>query len=89
MIASASSGVSVLIDPLPRLTPLLDAAPACTNRVFAPLLSIRPMIALADPLPISEMVISEATPMMIPSVVRTDRKTFRLRARTAVRVVQA
>ena len=38
-IASASSGVSVLMLPLPRLTPLLDAAPAWTSSVLAPMLA--------------------------------------------------
>ena len=47
------------------------------------------VIAVADPLPISAIAISEATPMMMPSVVSTDRSTFRRSDRRAVWVVRA
>ena len=58
-IASASSGVSVLTLPLPRLTPLRDAAPAWTSDVVDPHLGEDLRIADQEPLPISAMAISE------------------------------
>ncbi len=75
--------------PLPRLTPLLDAAPAWTRSVLAPMFSRIFLIADADPLPISAIMMSDATPMMIPIVVRTERRTFRRSERIAIEAVRA
>ena len=56
--------------PLPRLTPLREAAPAWTRTFSTPVFLSIPRIARAEPLPISAIAISEATPMTMPRVVR-------------------
>src|SRR6187200_873021 len=53
------------------------------SRLFAPMLAIVLRIAVDEPWPISIMAITAATPMMMPSVVSTDRRTLRRRASTA------
>ncbi len=83
-----SSGVRVFLVPLPWLIPLLDAAPAWTRRLLTPVVSRTSLIAELDPWPISAMAMIDATPMMIPRVVRTDRRTFRRSDRSAVVVAR-
>ena len=68
---------------------MLDAAPAWTSKVLAPVVTSTCLIAVADPLPTSAIAISEATPMMMPRVVSTDRITLRRSERRAVTVVRA
>ena len=55
--------------PLPRLTPLRDAAPACTTMLSTPVLVKSRRIADQAPVPISAIASSDPTPMMMPSVV--------------------
>ena len=88
-MVSASSGVSVLMLPLPRLTPLRDAAPAWTTMLSTPVLVKSARIADQAPLPISAMASSDPTPMMMPSVVRAERMALRRSERMAVEVVRA
>ncbi len=88
-IVSASSGVRVLMLPLPRLTPFRDTAPAWTTMLSTPVLDKSVRIAVHAPLPISAMATSDPTPMMMPSVVSAERMTLRRSERRAVEVVRA
>ena len=88
-IASASSGVSVLMLPLPRLTPFRDAAPAWTTMLSTPVLVKSTRIADQAPVPISAIAKSDPTPMMIPSVVSAERRALRRSERSAVAEVRA
>src|SRR5262245_16131432 len=58
-----------------------------TNRLFAPRLWMLSATARFDPWPISTMAITAATPITMPSVVRAERRTFRLSASRATRTV--
>src|SRR5262245_37645965 len=55
------------------------------SRLLAPMLAMVCLTAVEDPWPISIMAITAATPMMIPRVVRAERRTFRRRPTTAMR----
>ena len=88
-MVSASSGVSVLMLPLPRLTPFREAAPAWITTLSTPVLVKSIRIADHAPLPISAIASSDPTPMMMPSVVSADRSTLRRSERKAVEVVRA
>ncbi len=87
MIASKSSGVSVMELPVPKLTPPDAAVPGSTISVLAPMLANESLIALADPAPISTIAITAATPITMPSVVSTARVMFRCSARRPVIMV--
>ena len=80
----ASSGVSVMMLPAPKLTPPLAAVPGMTSRLLAPMLAMVFWMAADEPLPISIMAMTAATPMMMPSVVSAARMMLRRRARNAV-----
>ena len=73
--------------PVPKLTPPLAAAPGRTRRLSAPMLAIVFWIMVLEPLPISVMAMTAATPMMTPRAVRADRILFRCSAPRAVRIV--
>ena len=79
-MASASSGVMVIMVPAPWLTPAMEAAAGKITRVLAPMLAMVRWMAMEAPLPISIMVITAATPMTMPRVVSTARMTLRRRA---------
>src|SRR5262249_40834193 len=87
-IASASSLVSVLTLPLPRLAALRDAAPAWTTMLSPPVLLSISRIAVHAPWPISAIAISDATPITMPSVVSADRREFLRSDRRAVDAVR-
>src|SRR5262249_17878790 len=87
-MASASWGVRVTTLPLPKETPPLEPVPGMTSRLLAPILAIVCFTAVEEPLPISIMVMTAPTPMMMPRVVNTDRMTLRRKARTAMRIVR-
>ena len=70
--------------PAPKDTPPLDAVPGRIMRLFAPMLAMVCWMAVDDPRPISIMAMTAATPMMMPSVVRAARMTFRRRPMRAV-----
>ncbi len=74
--------------PDPKLTPPLDAVPGKTARLLAPMLAMVFWIALDEPLPISIMAMTAATPMIMPSVVRAARRTLRRRPFSAVRNIR-
>jgi hypothetical protein len=83
-MASASSGVSVMTLPLPKLTPPLDAVPGWTRRLLAPMLLMVCWTAVEEPWPMFSMAMTAATPMMMPRAVSDDRITLRRSARRAV-----
>src|SRR5262245_6422595 len=83
-MAAASCGVRVLTEPLPNDTPPDDAVPGCTSRLLAPIDWMVLATAFFDPWPMPTMAMTAATPMMMPSVVRAERMTLRLRAFRAV-----
>ena len=66
----------VLIVPLPRLTPLLDAAPACTRSLFAPVLTIDLDDRGRGPLADLRDRDQRGDANDDPSVVNTDLKTL-------------
>ena len=88
-MVSASSGVSVLTLPLPRLTPLRDAAPAWTTMLSTPVLVKSVRIADHAPLPISAIATRDPTPIMMPSAVSAERMTLRRSDRSAADVMRA
>ena len=73
--------------PAPKLTPPLEAVPGKINRLLAPILAMVAWMALDEPLPISIMAMTAATPMTMPSVVKAARMTLRLRPCSAVRTI--
>ncbi len=83
-MAWASPGVRVLLLPVPWLTPLFMTLPACTTTVLAPMLASTSLMEADEPLPISTMAMRAAMPMMMPSVVSTERRMFRRRACAAM-----
>ncbi len=84
-IASQSWGVSVMTLPLPKLTPLLAAAPGCTSRLSAPILAMVFLTDSDEPWPISTTPITAAMPMTMPSVVSAERMMLRVSALMANR----
>jgi len=87
-MAAASSGVSVVTLPEPKLIPLLVAVPGMISTTLAPMLEMDFWTAAEEPAPISIMAITAATPIMMPSVVSKARIGLRRRARSAVRMVR-
>ena len=83
-MAWASSGVSVMTLPEPKLTPPLAAVPGWMRRLLAPMLAIDFWMAFDEPLPISIMAITAPTPMTMPRVVNAARMGLRRSARKAV-----
>ena len=86
-MASASWGVRVMTLPAPKLTPPLAAVPGKTRRLLAPMLAMVAWMALDEPLPISIMAMTAATPMTMPRVVRAARMMLRRRPCSAVRSI--
>src|SRR5262249_41950132 len=84
-MAFASSGVSVLALPWPCRTPPCVKLPALTMIIFVPADWIWLSIEVCAPVPSATIVITAATPMIIPSMVRAVRILFRLSAFTAIR----
>src|SRR5262252_2920026 len=84
-MAFASSGVSVLALPWPCRTPPCVKLPALTMIMFVPADWIWLSIEVCAPVPRATMVITAATPMIIPSMVSAVRILFRLSAFTAIR----
>ena len=82
-MASASATVSVDALPEPARTPLVVVAPGSTMSRFVPRLSICALTAAFAPWPTATIVISAATPMKIPSIVRAERILLRDSARPA------
>src|SRR5262245_40250785 len=68
-------------------TPPKRAWPAKTVKTFAPSAAIRSCTAFWAPLPSATMVITAPTPMMIPSMVSSDRSLLALIARKATATV--
>src|SRR5450759_5692631 len=85
--ASASAGVSVTRPPPPELTPPTTVSFGSICMTLAPRLAMVCSIEYEDPRPISIMAMTAAMPMMMPRQVRTDRMTFRRKARKAIRRV--
>jgi len=56
---------------------------------LAPILAMVALMALAEPLPISIMAMTAATPITMPSVVRAARMMLRLRPCRAVRTIHS
>ena len=83
-MASQSSGVSVVTLPTPKLMPLLVAVPGMTSTTLAPMLEIAFWTAAEEPAPISIMAITAATPITMPSVVKSARIGLRRSAFIAV-----
>src|SRR6185295_14502985 len=84
-ISAASSGVSVLALPWPWRTPPCVKLPALTMIMLVPADWIWLSIELCAPVPSATIVITAATPMIIPSMVSAVRILLRLSAFTAIR----
>ena len=87
-IASPSSGVSVVTEPEPKLTPPLAAVPGKISRTLAPMVAMVFWMAAEEPAPISIMAMTAPTPMTIPRVVSRARIGLRRSAVKAVRAVR-
>src|SRR5262245_3591575 len=83
-MAAASATVSVDAMPHPERTPFAVVAPGKTIRRLFPRLWICCWTAASAPRPMLTMVITAATPMMMPSIVSAERSLFRRSARSAV-----
>src|SRR5262249_7955122 len=70
--------------PQPERTPFAVVAPGTTIRRLFPRLWICCWTAASAPRPMLTMVITAATPMMMPSIVSAERSLFRRSARSAV-----
>src|SRR5579872_4841712 len=75
-IAAASPGVNDCRAPEPRLTPPLTMLPGTTTIRLLPKRASCACTAARAPLPIDIEVMTAATPMMMPSVVRIERNAF-------------
>src|SRR5919108_2420149 len=86
-IASASSGISVLALPCPMRTPPCMKLPAETMIRFVPADWICASIEVCAPVPSATIVITAATPMIIPSIVSAVRILLRPSAFNAIRKI--
>src|SRR5665213_3292520 len=84
-MAAASSGVSVLALPCPWRTPPCEKLPALTMIMLVPVDWICDSIDVCAPVPRATIVITAATPMIMPSIVNAVRSVLRLRALRAMR----
>src|SRR5262249_21362568 len=84
-IAVASSGVSVLALPWPMRTPPCMKLPALTMIMLVPADWICASIEVCAPVPSATIVMTAATPMIMPSIVSAVRILFRFSAFTATR----
>ena len=80
-IARASAMVSVGVLPKPDRRPPDVVLPGRTRRRLDPTEAIWAEIRSLAPAPIATMAITAATPMIIPSIVSTDRILFARSAR--------
>ena len=85
-MAAMSESLSVVREPLPRLTPPLVMAPGVMMTRLAPRLSICLSTAACAPEPMAMDAMTAPTPMMIPSMVRSERLMLRRSAFHAVRM---
>ena len=84
-IASASSGVNVLALPWPMRTPPCWKLPALTMIMLVPAAWICDSIDDCAPVPSATIVITAATPMIMPSIVSAVRILLRASALNATR----
>jgi len=82
-IALASAIVNVWAPPNPERNPPDVVLPGITRRRFDPTEAIWAEILWFAPSPIATMMITAATPMIIPKIVREDRILFARRERKA------
>jgi hypothetical protein len=68
--------------------PPLVAAPGKTMKLLAPILAIVLLIVFEEPLPISIIAITAATPIIMPNIVRVVRIGLRRMALSAVRSIR-
>ena len=80
LIASASSGLSVVMLPMPPRAPLAVIVPGITVRVLAPSERICACTAARAPWPIASVAITAATPITMPSTVSAARRRLRVSA---------
>src|SRR5215510_9657001 len=86
-MACASSGMSVLALPWPCRTPPELKLPALTMIMFVPADWIWASIEVCAPVPSATIVMTAATPMIMPSIVRAVRILLRFKAFSAIRSV--
>ena len=85
-MARRSSQVSVGNDPAPALAPPDVFAPDDTISTLVPIAENACSTRARAPSPIATIAITAATPMMMPSVVSSDRSLLRSSARSATRM---
>src|SRR5579884_1184466 len=83
-IAVTSSRTSVLVLPHPNLRPPKFLEPELTKSMLEPRFAICFCTVWSAPCPIPTIAITAPTPMMMPSMVRTERILFRASARKAI-----
>ena len=86
-MALASSGVRVLAFPWPCRTPPCVKLPDITWMVLVPIVWICASIEDCAPVPSATMVITAATPMIMPSMVSAVRSLLRPSAFSAIRKI--
>ena len=75
-----SATVSLCDDELPCWTPPILMVPGMTKSILEPMLAIWSWMLFFDPWPIASIVITDATPIIIPSIVRNERILLRFNA---------
>ena len=86
-MAAASSSVSVTLAPLPILIPPEVTLPDITTMRLLPIELICSWIRSVAPEPTDTMAITAATPIMMPSIVRPERRRFAANAARAMRAL--
>jgi hypothetical protein len=68
----------------PKLTPPRRCILGMTITIFVPIDDICPRIFCFEPSPIASIAITDATPIIIPSIVRKALSLFLIKARIAI-----
>ena len=82
-----SATVKVIMPPCPLRTPLVVMEPGRIMTTLVPKVASCARTAALAPSPILIIAITAPTPMMIPSMVRAERRRFRLSTRNATEMV--
>jgi hypothetical protein len=88
-MAAQSASVKVTEPPAPELMPEVLTAEGQIIMTLVPMLEMELLIDFAAPAPISIMVITTPTPMTMPNIVSSERKTLRRRETKAARICRS
>ena len=85
-IAWQSSSVSVTVPPEPELIPAVLTAEGQIIITLVPIFEMERLMDCEAPAPISIIVITTATPITMPSIVKSERRILRLSETKAARI---